>query len=178
MSSLQEQLLKAGMVDKKKIKQIKQEKYQQAKQQPKGKAPVDEAKELARKAQEEKAARDREINRLKNLEAEKKAVAAQIIQLINLNRIDYPRGEVAYQFVDEQKIKKLYVTAKLQDQLVRGLVAVVRCGEQYELVPPAVAEKISQRDAAAVLVHNVKSSTEVAEDDPYADYQIPDDLMW
>jgi len=43
-----------------------------------------------------------------------------------------------------------------------------------------VAEKIQQRLAEAIIVlHNTGQSAEVqAEDDPYAAYQIPDDLMW
>ena len=50
MASLQDQLLKAGVVDKKKANKIKQEKRKQAKQQPKNKQVVDENKELARQA--------------------------------------------------------------------------------------------------------------------------------
>ena len=47
MASLQDQLLKAGIVDKKKVKQLNKEMRKQAKQQPKGSAPIDEAKEAA-----------------------------------------------------------------------------------------------------------------------------------
>lgn len=41
--------------------------------------------------------------------------------------------------------------------------------------------KIASRDASLVLVLNTKqeaTATEAAEEDPYANYQIPDDLMW
>jgi len=52
MASLQDQLLKAGMVDKKKAKQIAQQKKkqakQQAKQQPKGSQVINETREHAR----------------------------------------------------------------------------------------------------------------------------------
>lgn len=178
MASLQDQLLKAGVVDKKKAKKIKHEKHKQVKQQPKGRLPEDEAKELARKAMADKAQRDREINRQRQAEADKKAVAAQIIQLIRSNRIDRGRGDVPYQFTDERKIKKLYLSDRLQDQLARGVIAIVRLGEGYELIPAQVADKIKQRDEAAIVVHNQKSAAAGEEDDPYADYQIPDDLMW
>ncbi|WP_269617521.1 DUF2058 domain-containing protein [Zhongshania sp. BJYM1] len=180
MASLQEQLLKAGMVDKKKAKQISQEKRKQAKvAKGTGAVIVDEGKEAAKRALAEKAERDREMNRLRQAEADKKAIHAQIIQLITLNKIDRRDGEVAYQFTDGKKIKKLYVDALLQTQLIKGVIALVKLKEGYELVPAAIADKIKQRDETVVLVHNTKPVNDaVEEDDPYAAYQIPNDLMW
>lgn len=177
MPSLQEQLLQAGMVDQKKAKQLNKEKRKAAKQ-PKGQVKVDETKEAAARALQQKAERDRELNRQRQAEADKKAIRAQIVQLITLNRIDRKRGEVSYQFTDGKKIKKLYVTDELQAQLSRGQIAIAKQGEGYELVPAAIAEKIAQRDASFVVLHHQKSADVVDDDDPYADYQIPDDLMW
>jgi len=178
MASLQDQLLKAGIVDKKKAKEIKKEQRKQAKQQPKGSVQVDEAKEQAKRHLAEKSERDREMNRERQAEADKKAIHAQIIQLVNMNRVPRGDGEITYQFTDGKKIKKLYVTATLQNQLVKGLLAITKLGESYELVPAAIAEKIRQRNESVVILLNVKEKTAVDEDDPYADYQIPDDLMW
>lgn len=178
MASLQDQLLKAGMVDAKKAKAIKKEQRKQAKQVPKGHAAVNETREQVEKARAEKVARDREMNRKQQEAAEQKAIAAQIRQLVSMNRIDRGRGETAYQFVDGSKIKKMYVTPALLEQLSRGQVALVKVEETYELVPTVVADKISQRDESVVLVQNRKGEETVDEDDPYADYQIPDDLMW
>ncbi|MFT5033655.1 MAG: hypothetical protein ACI89D_000913 [Bermanella sp.] len=178
MPTLQEQLLQAGIVDPKKAKAINKEKRKAAKQ-PKGQVRVDESKEAVTRALQQKAARDRELNRQRQAEADKKAIQAQIIQLITANRIDRQRGELTYQFVDAKKIKKIYVTNDLQAQLTRGQIAIVKLNEGYELVPAAVADKIKQRDEARVLVLHDKSIVEVTEeDDPYADYKIPDDLMW
>lgn len=165
------------MVDEKKAKQLQKEKRKAAKQ-PKGQVRVDETKEAAARALQEKAERDRQINRQHQAEAEKKAIKAQIIQLITLNRIDRKRGELAYQFTDGKKIKKLYVTETLLAQLSRGQIAIARLGDSYELVPAAIAEKIAQRDESCIVLHHHKSEEVVAEDDPYADYKIPDDLMW
>jgi uncharacterized protein YaiL (DUF2058 family) len=176
--SLQDQLLNAGLIDKKKAKAAQKEKRKQAKQQPKGHEKLDETKLRAQQALQEKAERSKELSRLQQQEADKKAILAQIKQLITTNRIDREGGEVAHQFVDNKKIKKLYVTERLQNQLTKGLIAVVKLGEQYELVPQVVAEKIAQRDDSFVILLNTKSTDVVDEDDPYADYQIPDDLMW
>jgi uncharacterized protein YaiL (DUF2058 family) len=179
MASLQDQLLKAGVVDSKKAKKIQQDKRKEAKSRPKGQAQPDEAKELARQALAEKAERARELNRQQQAQSEKKAIQAQIVQLIKLNRINRDQGDVAYQFTDGKKIKKMYVTARLQDELIRGRIAIARLGDSYELIPTPAAEKILQRDQHVIVALNRAAATlEVEEDDPYADYQIPDDLMW
>ncbi len=178
MPSLKDQLLKAGLVDEKKAKQIEKQKRKQAKQTPKGQLQTNEAREHAKKVQAERAAKDKEINRQRQQAAQQKAIAAQIRQLIDTNRIDRKDGDIAYQFTHGKKIKKLYVTQLLQTQLTNGVIAIVLNGDKYELVPVQVAEKIKQRDESVVLVQNVAGHTEIDENDPYADYQIPDDLMW
>ncbi|MAZ87027.1 MAG: nucleoprotein/polynucleotide-associated enzyme [Cellvibrionaceae bacterium] len=179
MSSLQEQMLKAGLVDAKKAKQNQKDKRKAAKVQKKSKQEVvDETKLQAQKVREEKAAKDRELNAQRQAEVERKAIAAQIKQLIEMNVQSKGGGDIAYNFTDGKQIKKLYVTAELQRLLTRGRLAIVKLGESYELVPTPVAEKIAERDSSAI-VSLAEVSTEAAEeDDPYADYQIPDDLMW
>ena len=178
MASLQDQLLKAGIVDQKKAKQIKREQRKEAKGRQKGQVQVDENKEHAKRAQVEKAERDRKLNLQQQAEAEKKALQAQIIQLIKMNRIDRQKGDMAYQFTDGAKIKKIYITRQLQEDLVKGRLAIAKLGDSYELLPSPAAEKIMQRDQQVIVLLNSKGPVEVDEDDPYADYQIPDDLMW
>lgn len=180
MASLQDQLLKAGMVNAQKAKQVKKQKQKQAKQARHGDVePNDDVKTAARKAQQEKADRDREINRQNQLVAEQKAIAAQIKQLVESHHLDRSAGEIGYQFVDNKKVKKLYVTAEQQRQLERGQVAIVSLSSDYELVPAKIAEKIQQRDGSTVVMLNERgNSVETDEDDPYADYVVPDDLMW
>ena len=178
MASLQDQLLNAGIVDKKKAKQLKQEQRKEAKGRQKGHVPVAQDKEEARRVREEKAQRDRELNKQQQAEAEKKAIRAQVVQLIRMNRIERSDGDVAYQFKDGSTIKKIYITARLQDDLVNGRLAIAKLDDGYELLPATAARKITQRDQQAILVLNEKQQVESDEDDPYAAYQVPDDLMW
>lgn len=176
--SLQDQLLKAGLIDKKKAKQADKEKRKTAKVQRKSSEPsVDEAKLQAQKAREEKAERDRQLNAARKAEEEKRAVAAQIKQLIQSNRQPKDKGDVAYNFTDDGKIKKMYISNLLQLRLSKGQLGIVKLGEAYELVPAAVAAKIAQRDESYVVALN-QASAAPDEDDPYKDYEIPDDLMW
>ncbi|MGF2736715.1 DUF2058 domain-containing protein [Marinobacter sp. DUT-1] len=178
MASLQDQLLKAGLADEKKAKAIRSEKRKQRKQQPKGAVQVNEAEIRAREAREEKAERDRQLNLQRQKEAEKKAIQAQIRQLVETNRLDRSRGETSYQFVDGKKIKKILVDDTMVDQLSRGRLAVVRLDENYDIVPEKVARKIMERDEGAVMVLHDRKQDDQGEDDPYAGYEIPDDLMW
>ena len=58
----------------------------------------------------------------------------------------------------------------LQDQLLKA--------GQYELVPAAAGERIRARVPEAIVVWNTPAADAPAEDDPYKDFPIPDDLMW
>jgi uncharacterized protein YaiL (DUF2058 family) len=171
--SLKEQLLKAGLADAKKARKAEHDKRVEARD-----PTTTSAQALAQQAQADKAERDRELNRLQKLEQDKKALAAQVRQIVETHRIDRRGGELAYQFTADRKIKKILVSAAQQDQLVRGLIAVARLGEQFELVPAVIAEKLRQRAAAAVVVLNDKRDTAVDADAPYKDYPIPADLSW
>ncbi len=178
-NSLFDQLKKSGLVDEQKAKQAKKDKQKQARQQKGKKAkPLTESKLLAQQAQAEKVARDRELNQQRKLAAEQVALAAQIKQLIQMNRIEDSQGEIGFNFTDGNKVQRLYVTDELHAQLVRGRLAIVKLAEGYELVPARVAEKIKLRDPSSVLVCNEVGPEATDEDDPYADYQVPDDLIW
>ena len=179
MSSFQDQLLKAGLIDAKKAKKAVREKRKAQKLQKNTKeVVVDEAKAAAARVQAEKVERDRKLNEERKVAAEAKAVTAQIRQLIEMNR--QPKGEgddaIAYNFTHGKSVKRIYVSSLAQEQLAKGLLAIVKLGDAYELVPSIVADKIKQRDESVVL-HQQEASAE-SEDDLYADHQIPDDLMW
>ena len=179
--SLQDQFLKMGLVDEKQVKKAKKDKRKQAKQaKAQGKKAAvtpDESKLRAQQAQEEKAKRDRALNLQRQQDAERKALQAQIRQLIEQNRISREKGESPYNFVDGKTVKKIYVPDNILEQLSAGRLAIVRLDSDYDIVPIAIAERIKQRDESVFVVLHEKS-TAVEEDDPYADYQIPDDLMW
>jgi len=177
-NSFGDQFLKAGLVDKTRLSKVQKSKIKQQKLRNKQKIEVvDEAAEAARQAAAEKAARDRELNRQLKEAAEHRAVLAQVRQLIEMNRLPLDSGEVGYNFQDGSVIRKLYVTAEVHDKLARGLLAIARLDDRYEVIPSVVAEKIMLREASCI-VSNAVTRLEQGEDDPYADYQVPDDLMW
>ncbi|MEQ3637230.1 DUF2058 domain-containing protein [Alcanivorax sp.] len=176
-NSLQKQLMKAGLADEKKARKAKQQKREDVNKAKRGEIEMEDPADRARRLREEKAEADRQREAQRKAEREKKEIAAQIKQMIEQSRLER-NGEVAFQFVQDKKIKKAYVTGKQQKQLERGQIAIVALGESFELVPTVVAEKIRQRDAAAVLLLNERGTEAADEDDPYKDFPIPDDLMW
>ena len=176
--SLQDQLLKAGLSNKQKSNDAKTQKRKQSKTQRKSKdVVVDQNKLEAEKSRLEQVERDKQLNREKKQEAENRAIRAQIIDMVSQARVEKGDGDVSYNFVHDKKVKKLYVKEDTSIGLSRGQLAIVFINDTYELVPTVVAEKISQRDEGCVIVCN-KNETKVDDDDPYADFQVPDDLMW
>ena len=183
MASLQEQLLKAGLVDQKKLARAEREKNKKANHARKQKGKKSAQQGASRQqAQSKKAQRDRELNQKRQQEARRKELAAQAKQLIVDNRQDRSQGEHPYSFVYRKKVKKIHVTETQRDQLAAGQLAiatyVANSGRKFELVPRAAAEKITERAEEMVVSCGEPAMTEASENDPYAEYQVPDDLIW
>lgn len=178
MASLQDQFLKAGLVDKKKVNKANQEKAQQKKVERRtGTQTVDEVRLAALETQRKNAERARELNAQRDAAAAQKAILAQIAQMVQQNRQSKGAGDIAYNFTHDNKLKRVYVSAEVRGHLVAGRLVIVCHGDATELLPKVIADKIAERDPSLVVRVN-KTSTEIDADDPYAAYQIPDDLMW
>ncbi len=179
--SLQDQLLNAGLADADKAKKLKREKRKAQKHaRSTGQSLVDDTKVAAAQALAEKAARARGLNQERDSKAQRKAINAQIRQLIEVNKLARGDGDISFNFTDGRKIKQLRVSALQHKQLAGGVLSVVKQGDAYEVVPRPVANKIAERDASRVI--DVKESADDSltdeEKDWYKDYEIPDDLMW
>ena len=178
MASFQEQFLKAGLVNKNKVKVANQDKSRQQKiERRSGTQSVDEVRLAALETQRRNAERARELNAQRDAAATQKAIAAQIAQMVQKNRQSKGAGDIAYNFTHGNKIERLHVSAAVQAHLIAGRLVIVCLGGAAELVPRVIADKIAERDESLVVRVN-KTSTEVDADDPYAAFQIPDDLMW
>tara|TARA_R110000868_G_scaffold8_6_gene98 strand:- start:2208 stop:2723 length:516 start_codon:yes stop_codon:yes gene_type:complete len=171
-------MLKAGLVNEKQAKQVGKEKQKKQRLEQKGHIEKDESQKLAaQQAMAEKAARDQELNRQQQQKVEQKARTAQVKQLIEVSRLPKLTTEDYYNFVDDKKVKRLSVNALMRNKLSSGSLAIVRHGGGYEVIPREAALKIQERDAQRVVLLNTPTEAPDA-DDPYAAYQVPDDLMW
>lgn len=174
--SLQEQLRQAGLASQKQAVKARKAKNTKEKMQRKGVEVIDEAAEQVRQSDAEKVARDRALNAQRDQNARQREVQAQIRQLIDLNVIT-ERGDQEFRFDQNGVIKTMMLSAEVRQALVRGALAIVGQQDANYIVPAKAAEKIGERDDTwLVLLNDRDNPTE--QDDEYADYAIPDDLMW
>ena len=176
--SLRDQLLKAGLVNQKQAKQVSKEKQKEQRLVHKGQAQVDDSqKRAAQEALAEKVKRDQELNRQQQEKVEQKARTAQVKQLIEASRLPKLTTEDYYNFDDDKKVKRISVNALVRNKLSSGSLAIVHHGGGYEIIPREAALKIQERDPRRIVLLNTPTEAPDA-DDPYAAYQVPDDLMW
>jgi uncharacterized protein YaiL (DUF2058 family) len=173
-SSLRDQLLKAGLVTEKQIRQASQQQRPPSRHKP---APTSEQKLAAQQAQAAKAARDQELNRQRQRNAEAKERAVQIKRLIEQHRLPKVESDDRFNFVAGKKIRFIAVDAAMRDGLNRGELAIVRYDGHSAVVPAAIAERIRERDERAVVPLNAAQGP-VDEDAAYKEFVVPDDLKW
>tara|TARA_B110000438_G_C15820606_1_gene654252 strand:- start:78 stop:629 length:552 start_codon:yes stop_codon:yes gene_type:complete len=183
MASLQDQLLKAGLTTKQKARQANSDKRKSGKQKRSGvkidaslQEQVKQDLELAKK---EKLARDIALNNEKKLALVTKEQQLRILQILKHHQVTNVNGEAEYNYTFNSKIKKLFVDNVAHKALVNGRLALCGIDDTTYIVTAETAEKVSSLDPSVILVQNTKSIEDViAEDDPYAEFQIPDDMMW
>jgi len=181
--SLRDQLLQAGLVSEQQVKdaerQVQRKQYQDQRQQPRAQRNGPSPQELAAQRQAQaKAARDQELNRKQQEKAERKALHAQIRELVKQNRIARPDVEETYSFIDGGKVRRIRADAALRERVARGEVVLVRCEGRYELVPQEIAQKIRERDPRAMVEPGQSAGAAPAMEEAYKDFVVPDDLMW
>lgn len=178
---LQEQLLKAGLVKKSRVADVARE--QNKARHAKGPSGPSETQVEAERVRAEKAERDR------TLAAERKArlriteLLAQARQIIEDKKV--PRtGEIEYRFTADGAIRTLLVNDDLRKMLSSGALVIARLGERYELLPRTAGDKVRERDASMIVLDHrhatdAEPSTTSSDDDAYyAQFQVPDDLVW
>lgn len=175
--TLQEQMLKAGLVTSKKMDKVRRT----AK---KSRVQAREAREAVEENKKAQLERDKQLSEQQKQAVLSREYKAQVKQLIEMNRIIISKGSIDFNFTDNNVIKSITVDKTTQSQLISGRLAIARLStensavSEYAIIPAVVADKITQRDAESIVLNNALAQDEADEDDPYADFKIPDDLMW
>ena len=176
---LQEQLLKAGLVKKSKLAEVARE--QNKARHGKGPATPSEIQREAERTRAEKAERDRALEAERKAQARTAELRAQARQIIADRKV--PRGgDVEYRFTADGAIRTVLVNDDLKKKLSAGVLVIVHIDDRYELLPRVAADKVRERDATLIVLDHGQG-TEIAsatsEDDAYyAQFQVPDDLVW
>ena len=178
-NAFQDQFLKAGVVTKLQVKKAQSASSKKKKdQRSKKDKAVDESKLKAQQAAKEKAEHDKALNLRKEEQAKQKAISAEIDQLIAKNCIKRnDECEIIYNFEHRKKINRIYVNSEMKQQIIDGKLGIARIEGRYELIAKVIAEKIQSRNEKRVILFEHEEET-TDENDPYADFQVPDDLTW
>ncbi|WP_369309439.1 DUF2058 domain-containing protein [Providencia rettgeri] len=175
--TLQEQMLQAGLVTSKKMAKVQRT----AK---KSRVQAREAREAVEENKKAQLERDKQLSEQQKQAVLAKEYKAQVKQLIEMNKIEIAKGDIAFNFTDNNVIKQVMVDKLTQKQLISGRLAIARLPidnievNEYAIIPAVVADKITQRDANSIVLNNALSEEAQDEDDPYAEFKVPDDLMW
>jgi uncharacterized protein len=197
--SLREQLLQAGFGTKKQAQEAEQQERARQQQSARGaqqrndrlrneQIRRDKYRDEQRKKEQErvaqaqaaKAARQAELQRRRQEEADRKERWTKIKQLIEQHRLPKVESDEYFNFISRGKVRRLAVDALLRERIVAGELVIVRCEGRHDVVPRDIAESIRGYDARAVVTFgsDAESAAEPAADDPYKDYVVPDDLRW
>ncbi|SDZ94283.1 hypothetical protein SAMN05660420_00820 [Desulfuromusa kysingii] len=159
--SLQEQLLKAGMVNKKQVKQAEHEKRVKNKKKRKYGAPAeDSAKIKLQQQQAELAKQQQKLSAEQNQQRQRKADQAAAKQLIKSNQLALDEGDVVYRYVASGKIKQISVTQDVADKLSAGRAGLAMGDKDVVLIPTEAVLKILKRDEDSILLYNDPAQVE------------------
>ena len=108
--------------------------------------------------------------------AERKRIKAEIKTLIEADKIDNVKGEIAHSYVIGKRIKQMFVSEPIREQLLAGTSVITRLNGATYIIPALTGEKVCALNSDWVVV--TPSTEAPSEDDEYADFQVPDDLTW
>ncbi len=184
VNPLQEQLLKAGLVNKAKAAEVARE--QNKARYAKGPSTPGEMQLESERIRAEKVERDRTLAAERKAKARIIELRAQARQIIEDKKV--PRsGDSEYRFTADDSIRTVLVNEDLRKKLSSGALVIVRIDERYEryeLLPRAAVEKVRERDASMIVLDHgqavgVAASATASDDDAYyAQFKVPDDLVW
>lgn len=181
ITPLQEQLLKAGLVKKAKVVEVAH--AQNKARYAKGASTPGEIQLEAERVRVEKVERDRALAAERKTQTRVIELRAQARQIIEDKKV--PRsGDSEYRFTADDSIRTVLVNDDLRKKLSSGALVIVRIDERYELLPRAAVEKVRERDASMIVLDHgqaagVDSPATASDDDAYyAQFKVPDDLVW
>jgi uncharacterized protein YaiL (DUF2058 family) len=178
-NSLQEQLVKAGLATQDQARKTRTTRRKDRKQ---GKAQDDGAKRAAEARRQQQAERDRKLNEKRETERKNQEIRQRIRDMVLEASLNSDKADTPYNVLHGAKVRRIYVTAEQRDGLAGGKLAVATARGRHHVIPLDVADNIAAMMPDYYLYRADKPQTAdpapAEGDDPYAEYAIPDDLMW
>ncbi len=200
MGSLQDQLLEAGLATPEQLRKARAEQRRERRREPRGRRDAQDASRTpgrrppgrGRKAPEPSAPPDRGGGEGKRsggsasgADTSVQALNLRIRELLDRHAVNDRNAEIAFNFAREDVVRRVYVTDEQRRKLAAGELALVGFRRRHHVVPAGVADEI-QALRPIVFVHRAAGAgggapagdAASAEDDPYRDFPVPDDLRW
>jgi len=179
MGSLQDQLLKSGLTTEHKMKVAKTTKRKQQKKKKKGASsnPSDLQKHIEKNKLEQQQ-KSEALNQAKVVELKEKEQVARVKQILQHHNQSEIKGELTFNFTYENKIKDLDVNEATKNALAKGRLAICVLESVFYVLNDEPARKIAEVDEKYIVLHALPEDDKKDEDDPYADFEVPDDLNW
>jgi len=180
MASLQDQLMKSGLINKQKAKQAQTDKRRKAKQKKKkGTVEISDVQVAINEQTEQQKNQDLEKNRAMQVELDARSAHGKLIQMIAQHCEKNYQGEIDYHFTYAQKVKRIAINDETQRNLIAGRLAICVLNDDFYLINKEAAAKLTEIDESVlVALHEKVDINAIDEDDPYAEFAIPDDLIW
>ena len=180
INPLQEQLIKAGLAKKSKAAEVARE--QNKARHGKGPAAPGEIQLEAARVRTEKVEHDRALAAQGKAKARITELRAQARQIIQDRQVPCS-GDSEYRFNADGAIRTLLVNEDLRKKLASGALVIAHIDQNYALLPRAAAEKVRERDASLIVLDHgqaagSESATSSEDDAYYAQFKVPDDLVW
>ena len=176
MGSLQDQLLQAGLTTSHKAKVAKSEKRKQQKKQKKG--ATSNPSDLQKHIQQTKLEQQKKAEELNQVRLKQREQEARVKQILEHNNQDAIRGERTFNFTYDKKVKSIEVNENTQKALSGGRLAICVLEGQFYVLEDEPARKVAEVDEKYIVFHVEAEKKPKDEDDPYADFEVPDDLVW
>lgn len=153
MSSLSDQLLKAGLVTKEQVEKASEKPKRKPHKRkntnnskPQKKVVKKETSDLAQFYQERSNQENKEKQDTARAKKEaariKKETNQKINKLISINLLNDEAADIRYNFVVGTTIKYLFVTEKQQKELIDGELAITFLGGKRSLIPVDIGHEI------------------------------------
>ena len=179
--SLKDQLIAAGLVTKKQAHAARQK-------QPRGKqGQVQKNQQKSQREQElaaldaHKRERDKELNAQRETQKKAREQADWVRQLLAAHGLKkQPPGDddAAFHFSMGASVEHLYLGQQQRAQLGSGQLGIVSFDGKYHLLPLETARLLHEKIPQRCWLPAEKVAKASAEDDPYAKFEVPDDLIW
>ena len=166
MSSLSDQLLKAGLVTEEQIKKAsakpkriiktapKPAEQNKARPQKNKSGDSDLALFYKQRSKLEQSEKQEQIRKKQEAAKLKKETNDKINKLINDNLLNDDTADIRYNFVVGTTIKYVFVTEQQQKDLAEGVIAITFHHGKRALIPAKTAKEISQLNPGKIVILN------------------------